>query len=157
MAADFKSHVLRRDEKGLFGVPFKRWLLAGIGGGLTYTVFNLALAGWAIPVAVVTAIAILVMTGLRGGIPLWSRLLYRLRGSLLLVAVRVPDGSTAQIAEALSLPTDLVRLDGTRLFAPPDGRIEIDLREWITFAHAREDDGLVFVDAPLEVNADGDR
>ena len=28
-------------------------------------------------------------------------------------------------------------------------RLEIDLREWITFAHAGEDDGLVFVDAPL--------
>ena len=45
MAADFKSHVLMRDEKGLFGIPFKRLLLAGVGGGLTYTIFNLAAAG----------------------------------------------------------------------------------------------------------------
>ena len=34
MAADFKSHVLLRDEKGLFGIPFKRLLLAGVGGGI---------------------------------------------------------------------------------------------------------------------------
>ena len=33
MAVDFKSHVLLRDEKGLFGIPFKRWLGAGVGGG----------------------------------------------------------------------------------------------------------------------------
>ena len=42
MSADFKSHVLRRDEKGFFGIPFKRLLLAGVGGGLTYTLVNLA-------------------------------------------------------------------------------------------------------------------
>lgn len=45
MAADFKSHVLLRDEKGFFGIPFKRLLLGGVGGGLTYTVFNLAMPG----------------------------------------------------------------------------------------------------------------
>ena len=31
--ADFKSHVLRRDEKGIFGIPFKRLLGCGLGGG----------------------------------------------------------------------------------------------------------------------------
>ena len=43
MAADFKSNVLLRDEKDFFGVPFKRLLLSGVGGGLTYTLFNIAL------------------------------------------------------------------------------------------------------------------
>jgi len=43
MAADFKSHILSRDEKGFGGIPFKRLLFGGIAGGLTYTVFRLAL------------------------------------------------------------------------------------------------------------------
>ncbi len=150
MAADFKSHVLLRDEKGLFGIPFKRLLLAGVGGGLTYTLFNLALTGWAIPAALITAGAIVILTGLRGGIPLWNRLVYRFRGTLLLIAVRFPRSPIGQLTGALGLPTDLVRLEGARVFAPPTGNIDIDLREWITFAHAREQDGLVFVDAPLK-------
>ncbi|MEM9955429.1 MAG: hypothetical protein AAF846_27755 [Chloroflexota bacterium] len=49
MAADFKSHVLRRDEKGFFGIPFKRLLLAGVIGGLAYTFSNIFLSLWAIP------------------------------------------------------------------------------------------------------------
>ncbi len=42
MAADFKSHVLMRDEKGFMGIPFKRLLLAGVCGGLTYTIARIA-------------------------------------------------------------------------------------------------------------------
>ena len=149
MAADFKSHILRRDEKGLFGIPFKRLLLAGVGGGLTYTVFNLAVSGWSIPVAVVTALGIVILTGQRGGIPLWNRLIYRFRGTLLLITTRHPHSAIGKLTEALELPIELVQLDGARVFAPPAGNMDIDLREWITFAHAREEDGLIFVDAPL--------
>jgi hypothetical protein len=101
-------------------------------------------------VAVVTGIAIVVLTAPRGGIPLWNRLVYRLRGTLLFIAVRFPRSPIGRLTEALELPTDLVRLDGARVFAPPTGDLEIDLREWITFAHAREEDGLVFVDEPIK-------
>ena len=150
MAADFKSHVLLRDEKGVFGIPFKRLLLAGVGGGLTYTLFNLAVPGWSIPVAVAVALLTIVLTGLRGGIPLWQRLVYRLRGTLLLIAVRHPQSAIGQLTQTLELPIELVRLDGARVFAPPSQRVDVDLREWITFAHAQETDGLVFVDSPLK-------
>ena len=149
MAADFKSHVLLRDEKGLFGIPFKRLLLAGVSGSMTYTFINLAVPGWSIPVAIITGIMTIVLTGLRGGIPLWQRLIYRLRGALLLIAVRYPRSPLGQLTQALALPVHLVRLDGTRLFTPPSPNSDIDLREWITFAHAQEQDGLVFVDSPI--------
>ncbi|MEQ8672506.1 MAG: hypothetical protein RIC84_04735 [Aggregatilineales bacterium] len=149
MAADFKSHILLRDEKGFFGVPFKRLLLAGVGGGFTYTLTNLTLANWSVPIAFVVTIATIVLTSPRGGIPLWRRLIYRLRGLLLLTASRFPQSPIAQVVDLLDLPVDLVQLDGAWLFAPPSHDVEIDLREWITFAHARETDGLVFVDAPL--------
>jgi hypothetical protein len=150
MAADFKSHILRRDEKGLFGVPFKRLLMAGIIAGFTYTLSNLALPLWSIPLAAGVGIVALVLTGLRGGIPLWERLMYRLRGAALLRAARNPAGIVAQIAHLMEMPLHLLRLDGASVFAPPTPKLEIDLREWITFAHAAEEDGLVFVDSPLK-------
>jgi ABC-type phosphate transport system auxiliary subunit len=134
----------------LVGVPFKRLLLAGVGGGLTYTLFNLALPGWSIPVAIVATLGLVLLTALRGGIPLWRRLIYRLRGSMLLSAARYPRSAIGRLTEALELPVELARLDGARVFAPPSANLDIDLREWITFAHAREADGLVFVDAPMQ-------
>ena len=84
MAVDFKSHVLRRDEKGLFGIPFKRLLGAGVGGGLAYTVLQMVLPAYAIPFGVVLAFCIIILTAQRGGIALWERLLFRIRGRLLI-------------------------------------------------------------------------
>ena len=150
MAADFKSHVLLRDEKGVFGIPFKRLLIGGVGGGLVYTITGLFAPTWAIPIAVIFAISTVILTGLRGGIPLWQRLLLRWRGSLLLVASRFPNSPIAQFADLLNLPVDLMQLDGVTLFDAPNSTHEVDLREWITFAHAHEEDGLIFVDTPLK-------
>jgi hypothetical protein len=152
MAADFKSHVLLRDEKGFFGIPFKRLLLAGVCGGLTYTLFNIAMPNWAIPAGVVLALFALIMTGTRGGLPLWQRLMYRVRGSLLLAAARDSQGVFGQIGRSLELPVELVKLDAAAVFAPAQPNYDVDMREWVTFARASEadtDDGLVFVDAPM--------
>jgi len=152
MAADFKSHVLRRDEKGFFGIPFKRLLLAGVGGGLTYTLFNIALPNWSIPVGVSSAVFSLIMTGTRGGLPLWQRQILRLRGSLVLAAARTPHSLAGSIVRSLEMPLDLIRLEGGKLFAPGVADAEIDLSEWVTFSRAQEadsDDGLVFVESPL--------
>ena len=152
MAADFKSHVLLRDEKGFMGVPFKRLLLSGVGGVLIYTLFNIVAPGWSLPVGVLFAVFTLVMTGMRGGLPLWQRLIYRLRGSLLLAAAHDTQSVFGSIAKALELPVELVRLDAALIFAPAQPDYEVDMREWVTFARATEadrDDGLVFVDAPM--------
>lgn len=150
MAVDFKSHVLRRDEKGLFGIPFKRWLGAGVGGGLAYTVLQMIVPSYAIPFGVVLALCIIILTAQRGGIALWERLLFRIRGRLLIIAETHPDSLIAQFVEILNLPSDLVKLDGSSVFAPPHAHHDIDLREWITFAHASEKDGLTFVDSPMK-------
>lgn len=152
MAADFKSNVLLRDEKGFFGVTFKRLLFSGVGGGLTYTLFNLVLPAWALLAGVGVAILTLAMTGTRGGLPLWQRLMYRVRGWLLLAAVRDTYGVSGSGARALELPVDLVRLDAAKIFVPAQTARDIDMREWVTFARAAEidsDDGLIFVDAPM--------
>ncbi len=52
MVAEFKSHVLSRDEKGFMVIPFKRLLLAGVGGGLIYTFAKVAASDWSIPLAI---------------------------------------------------------------------------------------------------------
>lgn len=150
MAADFKSHVLRRDEKGLFGIPFKRLLLAGVIGGLIYTISNLFLALWSIAIGVVAALLTLIFTGLRGGLPLWQRLLFRVHGSILLQASQQPDSIVGQFVNLLDMDVRIVQLNSHVIFASPSGEVDVDLREWITFAHAQEVDGLVFVDSPLQ-------
>ena len=152
MAADFKSHVLMRDEKGFLGIPFKRLLLSGVGGGLTYTVCNILLPTLAIPVGILVAILMLVMTGTRGGLPLWQRLLYHVRGSLLLAAAHDRQGLFGRLGKALDLPVELVKLDAAVVFASAHLTDDIDMREWVTFTRAVEvdrDDGFMFVDAPM--------
>ncbi|MCA0453845.1 MAG: hypothetical protein LCI00_07725 [Chloroflexi bacterium] len=152
MAADFKSHVLMRDEKGFVGIPFKRLILAAVSGGITYSILRIAIPDWSIPIGIGLAVTMLVMTGTRGGLPLWQRLLYHVRGSLLLAAAHDSQGLFGQIARVLDLPVDLVKLDATTIFASAHSHHTIDMREWVTFARASEvdrDDGLVFVDAPM--------
>ena len=153
MAADFKSHILSRDEKGFGGIPFKRLLFGGIAGGFTYTVCRFVLPDIAIPIGIVVAILLIVMTAPRGGLPLWMRLWLNLRGAILLAAAENQSGMAVEVAKMLSLPTDAALLDGHRLFAPPAGLVEVDLSEWVTFARARDldrGDGLVFVGSPLQ-------
>ena len=150
MVAEFKSHILRREEKGFAGVPFKRLMLAGVGGGITYTLGKFALPDTALPVALVVGLLLVVMTAPRGGIPRWQRMLYRLRGSLILAAAIRPASLPGQIAHLLEVSPALARLDGTALFAPQITVVQADLAEWITFAQAADadhDDGLRFVEA----------
>lgn len=152
MAADFKSHILSRDEKGFGGVPFKRLLFGGIAGGFAYTLCRFALPDLAIPAGVVVALLVVILTAPRGGLPLWMRLWLNLRGSLLLAIASNPIGIAAELAKLLNLPLDTAKLDGHAVFAPPAGLVEVDLSEWVTFARARDldkGDGLVFVPSPL--------
>ena len=157
MAADFKSHVLMRDEKGFIGIPFKRLILAAVSGGITYSILRIAIPDWSIPIGIGLAATMLVMTGMRGGLPLWQRLLYRVRGSLLLAASHDSQGLFGQIARLLDLPLELVKLDAALVFVSAHSQHTIDMREWVTFARAAEadvDDGLVFVDAPMVEGAE---
>ncbi len=153
MVAEFKSHVLSRDEKGFLGIPFKRLLLAGVGGGLVYTIGKVAFPDWAILFAVAVSVLLVYFTSARGGIPRWQRSLYRLRGNLMLAVVQQPGGLSASLARLLELPTELVRLDGSAVFAPPYTAVEADLAEWVTFAQAQDadrEDGLELMASPLE-------
>lgn len=147
MVAELKSHVLRRDEKGMFGIPFKRLLGAGVGGVVIFMVARILFPIGAIPFGFVGFIGLLILSAQSGGLSLYTRLLYRLRGWLIIAAAAKPDGRLAQVVETLELPTHLVRLDGAQVYAPPEKAVEVDLSQWETYAAPDEDgQGLVFVE-----------
>ena len=107
-----KSHTLRRDEKGLFGIPFKRLLVAGMSGGILLSLTQNALGdAAAFPIAFAGALAALILTASRGGIPLWRRLIYGVRARALLVARDNP-----QLMKALNASSDELTLDARHLF-----------------------------------------
>ena len=71
----------------------------------------------------------------------------------LLAAERTPTSITGRLGSLFEMPTGLGTLDAGAVFAPPEGEIEADMTEWITFARADEadhDSGLVFLEKPLE-------
>jgi len=159
-SATFKSNVLLRDEKGFMGIPFKRLLLAGVLGGLVYALSKFVTADWSIPLAILLAVIVLVLTSPRGGIPRWQRLVYRLRGMLMTALVDNPHSLAAQVGKLLELTPRYVVLEGSTLFAPPQlpAQHEVDWSEWVTYTQAREasvDDGLVVLGAALLHSAEG--
>src|SRR5688500_5470946 len=138
MVAELKSHVLRREEKGMFGIPFKRLLGAGIGAGVIFMVVRILLPISALPVGCFAFIALLILMAQSGGLTLYTRLLYRLRGWLIISAASQTAGRLAQIAEMLELPTHLVKQDSTQVFAPPEKEVVVDLAQWETYAAPNE-------------------
>ena len=147
MVAELKSHVLRRDEKGMFGIPFKRLLGAGIGGVVVFMVARMVFPIGAIPFGFFGFISTLILTAQSGGLSLYTRLLYRVRGWIIIAAASKTDSLIAQIAETLELPTHLVVLDGGQVFAPNEKVQEVDLSQWETYAAPDEDGaGLIFVE-----------
>jgi hypothetical protein len=147
LVAEFKSHVLKREEKGMFGIQFKRLLGAGIGGVILFTVARMVFPVGAIPSGGLGFIASLILSAQRGGLSLYTRLYYRVRGWIIISAAHKPHGLIAQIAEALELPTHLVLLDSGQVFAPHEKVQEVDLSQWETYAAPDEDgQGLVFME-----------
>ncbi len=151
MVAEFKSHVLLRDEKGFAGVPFKRLMLAGVGGGIVYTLGKFVFPEWAIPLAFGVGLLLIVLTAPQGGIPRWQRAWYWLRGGLMLSAVQQPGSLAGRVGRFLDLPAHRVTLEAATLFTPPPSRSAGTWAEWLTFAHlsdADRDDGLELMEVP---------
>jgi len=148
MEVKLKSHVLKREEKGAFGVTVGRFMLAGFGAAATYMLTN-ALGGWSLLLAVITGVTVVIVTSQRGGISLWQRGVYGARGRLILTAYRQPDGTAAKVSQWLNIPADQVILDGERLFA---AQAETPLTQMTDWGFA---DGLRFVDPPSAARRGG--
>lgn len=152
MAADIRSHVLRREEKGFLGIPFKRWLLSGVGGGMTFAISSVLLPRLAFPLGALLALSLLILTVQRHGMPLWQRLLYRLRGRLAVHVHHHPHSPAQHLVQLLDIPVQaVIQLDGDRLFAPRLGLPTGDITEWISRAEVEDADFIVLDQAlPLE-------
>ena len=130
MTVELKSHVIRRDEKGLFGIPFKRLLAAAMTGGILLSVSQNTIGGAAgLALALGGGFGALVLTGSRGGIPVWRWLVYSARAWLLLTAL--DDQSWLRwLVRAANLSPDLMTLDGARLFKSKQVETVTRLTDW---------------------------
>jgi hypothetical protein len=93
------------------------------------------------------------MTAPGGGIALWQRLLYRLRGRLIMAQIQSPASALASLGKFLELHTDALVIVGEDLFKlPEDDKAElVDWSEWQTFTEVSEamrGEGVQLVDGP---------
>ena len=151
--ATFKSNILIREEKGFFGIPLPRFLLAFMSGAMVYMVSNFFLGGVSLVLGLVAAVLTVVLTQPRGGIPLWQRLQYRVRGRLIMAQINAPGSTAASVGKFLELHTDALVLSANDLFrASDDEEAEaVDWSEWMTFtdaAQAESGEALQLVEGP---------
>lgn len=131
--AEFKSHVLKREEKGVFGIPFKRLLGCALGAGGLFTGLRIVLPDVAFIIGAVSFIALLVLTAPRGGIARWKLIVYGVRWHLLTAAALTPKSVAGKCAQALGLPGEGIDLDTDRLFRVEDETPHTDLSDWVSF------------------------
>ncbi|MCC7206900.1 MAG: hypothetical protein IT323_06315 [Anaerolineae bacterium] len=148
--ATFKSHILRRDEKGLFGIPFKRLLGCGLGAGGLFTLLRIALPDYAFLMGVASLLVLLIYTAPRGGIPRWRHTALNLQWRLLSAAALTPNTWSGKLGRAFGLPADHIDIDAARLFG--EGEEEAPrtaLTDWVSFSRALADeDALTFSTTP---------
>jgi hypothetical protein len=139
--AEFKSHVLRRDEKGLFGIPFKRLLFSGLGGGMVTTMTKMVTPEWSVPLGIVSMFVFLFLTAPRGGIPRWQVLLFHLRWRLVTGVTLAPKSVMGTLGQALRLPYGGLDIDGAAVFRPDDESApRTTLTDWVSFARYDAED-----------------
>lgn len=142
MAAQFKSNVRLREEKGFGSVSMKRLIFCGVGAVLAFMVLRLTpLANVSLPALAVIFIVLLILSGSRGGLPVWQRLLLGWRGTLVLLAMRHPNGLGAQAAAALNLDPGAAQLHSARLYSTQRPDTGIEPSDWTLYADLAEAEG----------------
>ncbi len=147
----FKSHILRRDEKGVFGIPFKRLLGCGLGTGTQFTVLRLVMPDYAFIIGAVTLLLLLIYTTPRGGIPRWRHMVLNVQWQLLSAVTLTPDSIAGQLGHAVGLPVGQIDIDAEYLFnASDDEAPRTALTDWVSFssASANSSSGLMFALTP---------
>lgn len=139
--ATFKSHILRRDEKGIFGIPFKRLLGCGLGAGALFTGMRMAMPDMALPGGAVALILLLVFTAPRGGIPRYKHIIYETRWRLISAASLTPGTPAGKLGKALGLPAEEIDIDAGALFNREDADApRTALTDWVSFTRASDID-----------------
>src|SRR4051812_42261653 len=138
--SDFKTHVLRRDEKGMFGIPFKRLLFSALGGGAIMTVIKMFSAELSIPLGIISVFAFIFLSHPRGGLPRWKLILYAWRWRLMSAVATDPSSFLGSVGLGLKLPGE-VKVDGSQIFNAADEEApRTQLTDWISYAHLDQTD-----------------
>jgi len=140
--AEFKSHVLRRDEKGVFGIPFKRLLGCGLGAGALLTVSRTFAPDYAVIASAACFVSLLVLTAPSGGIARWKHILYSVRWRMLTAASLAPKSVAGQLAHALGVPGAGIDIDADSLFRTDEDAPRTDLSDWVSFSQPLTADAL---------------
>lgn len=150
--ATFKSHVLRRDEKGLLGIPFKRWLGAGLSGAVVMTILKIFLPDQSLFIGLIAFVLTLYFTSPHGGIARWQRLMLKWQWMFRMALSAAPHSLLGQLGAGLQLSAAPLDLDGMSLFHPNnEARPRTQLTDWVSFIRpldATTGDGLIFSKQP---------
>ncbi len=147
--AQFRGHITRREEKGLFGIPFKRLLGCGIGAGATLTLTRIVFPNLGVVAGIASFILLLFLTAPFQGLARWRRLIYAARWRLIQAAAQAPTSLAGSLGALFDLPTDALVLNGSRIFTvETDVLAHTTLPDWATFSQPSAVDGLTFVRTP---------
>lgn len=154
MTAVQRSNVLKREEKGLGTISFRRLLAAGLGA-ILFFVFGSRIFGWALAcfsgLGLLTLI--LLLTQPVGGYPLAVQAALVGRGLVLIVLLRHPQRRASQLTQAvLHLDPEDGRLNAEQVYhTDADAGSPSTLsnpQDWVLYRDA-DDDGLSFAADPL--------
>jgi hypothetical protein len=145
----FKGRLLRCQEKGFFGIPFKRLLGAGLSGRMITTITKMPFPDLSLLLGLVSAIAVLIYITPRGGIPRWQRVVFEWRWRLQVAGITAPQSVLGLLSASLQLSTVSLDIDGDMLFSMGDDTApRILLTDWVSFGNPHSE-GMEFVGAPL--------
>lgn len=154
MTAIQRSNVLKREEKGIGTISFRRLLVAGLGA-ILFFVFGSRIFGWAL--ACLSGLGllafILLLTQPVGGFPLAVHAARLAQGLALMVVLRDPNSRVGQVIQAvLHLQPEDGRLQAEQVYRGYQGDEPLatlaEPEDWIIYREA-EDDGLAFAASPL--------
>ncbi len=150
--ADFKSHVTRRDEKGMFGIPFKRLLLAGCGGGMILVLSRIPFPDLSLLLGLAGTLALIWLTAPQGGIARWHMLLLDWQWRLVTAPVLAPGSILGQLARLLQLAAQSPDVSSEAIFTPDENAAaRTDLADWALFSApwaVDQGDGLLLLRSP---------
>ena len=121
MTARFKSHVTRREERGLFGLTMNRMIAIGGGGFLGYALGRLLQLplGLNVPLSIIALVLFAYLLGEPAGVPRFLRLLTAWRASIMVAGRQRPTSLAARLCNALGWDARQTLVNGDALFASP--------------------------------------
>jgi hypothetical protein len=136
----------------MFGIPFKRLLLAACGGGMILVLSRIPFPDLSLPFGLIGVIALIWLTAPQGGIARWQMLLLDWQWRLVTAPVLAPGSALGHLARLLQLAVQSPDVTGEAIFAPDeDAAARTDLADWALFSApwaVDQGDGLLLLRSP---------